>query len=93
MADKTIPDRAIDIAIRYRRAFAIGGIIWFWAGVAVYARFIQLPEFLTMFKGPFFWASVGGNALWWGAINPAIDKRIAQQQEDAAKLENQSEQS
>ena len=97
MDDTPSISKLLDFAVRHRRALAIGGVIWFWAGVAVYTRFIQLPEFLVMFKGPFFWASVAGNALWWAAINPAIDKRAksqesAKQQDTDDQLESKSEQ-
>ena len=68
-------ERFADLALKYDRIFWIVGAVWFWAGVAVYARFIELPYIPDEAKRAFFWAGVGANALWWAVINPKLAER------------------
>lgn len=69
-------DRAAAIAARHERALTIAGAIWFWAGIAIYARFVELPRLVPEAWRPWvFWLSVGFNAAWWGFIRPAAERR------------------
>ena len=70
-----IMNRIAEFAERHSSAIIIGNAIWFWLGVAVYARFIPVPEFLSGLRGVFFWASVGANALWWGYFHGKVQAR------------------
>ena len=69
--------RAARFAIRHKRALTIGGAIWFWASMAVYARFVSLPDLPDWARHGFFWAGVAFNAVWWGFVRPALERRIA----------------
>lgn len=64
--------RAAHFAIRHKRALTIGGAIWFWASMAVYARFVSLPDIPDWARQGFFWAGVAFNAIWWGFVRPQI---------------------
>ena len=69
-------DRAVAFAARHDKALAIAGGVWFWAGIAVYARFVALPELVPEAWRPwFFWLSVAFNAGWWGFLYPQIAAR------------------
>ena len=68
-------DWIVRFSATYERIFWIVGAVWFWAGVAIYARFIELPDMPESWKIAFFWSSVGANALWWGFIHPQIGAR------------------
>ncbi|PIW54762.1 MAG: hypothetical protein COW16_09530 [Sphingomonadales bacterium CG12_big_fil_rev_8_21_14_0_65_65_10] len=64
--------RAARFAIRHKRALTIGGAIWFWASMAVYARLVSLPDLPDWARQGFFWTGVAYNAIWWGFIQPRI---------------------
>ena len=68
-------DRIAQLAIRHDKAVAIFGAIWFWAGIAIYARFIELPDMPEIVRQGFFWLGVAFNATWWGFAKPALDRR------------------
>ena len=74
-------DRVMDLATRFalqhQRSLAIIGALWFALGYAASAGFVDLPRipFVTDSLG---WLVAGiWNALWWGAINPALERRRA----------------
>lgn len=71
-------DRLVELLDRYQRAITIGAALWFWSSMAVYARFIALPDIPQIFKDGFFWASVAANARWWGFLRPRIEIRRKQ---------------
>lgn len=68
-------DRLISLLDKHQRAITIGAAIWFWTGVAVYARFLALPDLPQFVKDAVFWTSVPANAIWWGFLRPRIDAR------------------
>ena len=70
-----ILDTIAGIADRHSRAIMILAGIWFWAGIAIYAGFIELPYISEAAKMGFFWIGVGANALWWGYFYGEITKR------------------
>lgn len=70
---------------RHRKAVAVFGGVWFWAGIAIHARFIALPDWLAQWSGAFFWLGVAANAIWWAAIRPALTKALARDGEPAAE--------
>ncbi|MEL6529403.1 MAG: hypothetical protein AAGK01_03235 [Pseudomonadota bacterium] len=74
MIEKSLT-RTAELFDRHDRAITIGAALWFWAGIAVYARFIELPDIPRLVRDGFFWASVAVNAIWWAALKPAIEKR------------------
>ena len=43
MLARTI-DRVEEKLAPYSKGIAIAGAIWFWLGIAIYARFIRLPD-------------------------------------------------
>lgn len=51
--------------------------VWFWLGIAIYAGFIRLPDWLGLPERALFWAGVTVNAVWWGFLRPAIERRRA----------------
>jgi hypothetical protein len=59
----------------YAKPISIVAIIWFWVGVAVQARFIPLPDLPRPVDRALFWSGVAANALWWGWLRPAIERR------------------
>ena len=59
----------------HAKAVSIAAAIWFWLGIAIYARFIRLPEWLWLPEQALFWAGVVVNAVWWGFLRPAIERR------------------
>lgn len=59
----------------YAKAISIAGMVWFWLGIAIYARFIRLPELPWLSERAVFWAGVVFNAGWWGWLRPAIESR------------------
>ena len=61
----------------HARAISIAAAIWFWLGIAIYARFIRLPELPWLPEAAIFWAGVAINAIWWGFLHPAIRRRRA----------------
>ncbi|WAT16832.1 hypothetical protein OZN62_07710 [Aurantiacibacter sp. MUD11] len=66
-------DRVIEFEARHEKVISIALGLWFWAGVAVYARFISLPDIPGIDEQAiFFWGSAAFNALWWGFARPAM---------------------
>lgn len=75
------------IAARHERTISIVGGIWFWAGIAVYANFIELPDVPEMVRQGFFWLGVAANAVWWGFLRPKIEAEKKRLESDGvAKL-------
>ena len=69
-------DRAAAFAVRHERSFTIGAAIWFWASLAVYARFITLPH-IPFLTENMIWISTAYNAIWWGFVRPELMRRKA----------------
>jgi hypothetical protein len=68
-------DRFLDFAARYKRPLLVVGGVWFVLSWANTARFIDLPE-IPLLTGPgAIIASTVYNAIWWGFINPRIERR------------------
>jgi len=80
-------ERLIDsvdaFAARYRRPLAILGGLWLGVSWASNAHFIDLPRIplLTGTSGAI--ASGAFAALWWGWINPRIERRRAARKTEA----------
>ena len=80
-------ERIARFSMRHEKAVAVLGFVWFWAGIAIYAEFIKLPDLPEIAVEVFFWLSVAFNASWWGYAKPAIDRKraqLAQLEEDSA---------
>lgn len=74
-------DRLIDagmrFTLRHQRALTIIGALWFALGCASAAGFIELPK-IPLVTDRLGWLFAGvWNGLWWGAINPALERRRA----------------
>ena len=76
MLDQTI-DRIEARLAPHAKAISIIAVIWFWLGVAITARFIRLPDWPWLPDWAVFWTGVAVNAVWWGFLNPAIQRRRA----------------
>lgn len=61
----------------HAKAISIVAAIWFWAGIAIQARFIPIPDMPHAVELGIFWAGVAVNAIWWGFLRPAIEHRRA----------------
>lgn len=70
-----IIDRVEDRLEPHARTISILAAIWFWLGIAVYARIIRLPEWPWLPDELLFWSGVVINAVWWGLVRPAIERR------------------
>jgi hypothetical protein len=70
-------DRLTRLALCHRRAIGVVGAIWFALSCAVTARFITLPEIPWLNDRMLFWAASAWNAVWWGFLNPALQRRMA----------------
>lgn len=70
----------------HAKAVSIVAAIWFWLGIAIYARFIRLPELPWLPADALFWAGVVFNAVWWGFLRPAIEARRSRR-EPAANMD------
>lgn len=75
-------DRLTTFLAKNKTPVGVLAAIWFWAGVAVYANFIDLPNVPPIVRHAFFWAGVAANALWWGYLNPKVDRKIADREAD-----------
>ena len=66
----------IDAALAsHSRTISILAMAWFWAGCALAAGFVRLPDIPFVSDKVVFWAGVAVNAVWWGFVHPAIEKR------------------
>lgn len=74
MLERTI-DRIETRLAPHARAISIAAVIWFWLGIAFQARFLPLPALPRTVEGAIFWFGIAANALWWGLLNPAIQRR------------------
>ena len=68
-------DPVLDFAERYRRPLTIIGVIWFALSWADTARFIDLPKIPLLTGTAAMWVSTAYNAIWWGFLNPRIERR------------------
>lgn len=65
-------DTLAKILAHHDRKVTICGAIWFWCGIAVYARIVDLPDLPVWFRQAFFWGSVAANAIWWSMLYPKV---------------------
>ena len=68
-------DKIADFGTRFENPLSIIGGVWFAATCAVYARFISLPEIPFLTDEIALYLSAAYNAIWWGFLRPAIEKR------------------
>ena len=68
-------DQIIARLDRHRLAISVIAGLWFWAGCAVYARILTLPDVAAWIEQAFFWAGAAANALWYGVAYPRITAR------------------
>jgi hypothetical protein len=68
-------NRAVAFSARYERPIALIGGVWFAASCAQYAGFVDLPEIPLLTGMTAIYASAAANALWWGYLRPAIERR------------------
>lgn len=68
-------DRIIILADRHERLVAILGAAWLALGCAVYAKFIVLPDLPFLTDDFVLYSGAAYNALWWGFVRPAIERR------------------
>lgn len=61
----------------HSKAMSIVAAVWFGLGIAIYARFIRLPDWPWLPERALFLAGVVINAVWWGFLRPrpAIESR------------------
>ncbi len=59
----------------HAKAISIAAIVWFWLGVGLNAGFVALPDLPWPIKPALFWGGVVANAVWWGWLRPAIERR------------------
>jgi membrane protein implicated in regulation of membrane protease activity len=75
-------DRVIDqvdvIAERFRKPIGAISVIWFALSCAVAARFLTLPDFIPLSETTQLMLSGLFNALWWGFLNPRVERRRKQ---------------
>lgn len=68
-------DQIVRFSERHRRVLAIVGAVWFALGCAVYARFIALPDIPYLTEEIALYSGAAYNALWWGFMRPAFERR------------------
>ena len=59
---------------RHERAVDIFGGAWFWLSIAVYSRWINLPEIPFLTEAQLVFIAAAWNGIWWGFLRPRIDK-------------------
>ncbi|MBD2841696.1 hypothetical protein [Erythrobacter rubeus] len=59
---------------RHSKAFSILGLAWLWFSIAVWARWITLPEIPFLTKDQVATLGIIYNAGWWGFVRPRIMK-------------------
>ena len=75
----------LDFEARYEKIISWVLGAWFVASCAVTARFIRLPDIPGIDEGLiFFWGSAAFNAVWWGFARPAMLRRKAARELEAA---------
>ena len=67
--------RAARFADEHEREITIVSGIWFAISCASYIPFIPIPDVPYITDKNAWMFSGGWNAVWWGFIHPAIDKR------------------
>lgn len=68
-------DRITAFSDRHRLAMSILGGVWFVLAWADTAKFIDLPTIPLVTDKAALWVSAAYNAIWWGFINPRIERR------------------
>lgn len=68
-------DRAARFADRHERAITVAGAIWLAVTCASYVFRIPWPEIPFLTDDTAWMVSGGWNAVWWGFLHPAIEKR------------------
>ncbi|MGB5483991.1 hypothetical protein [Parasphingorhabdus sp.] len=71
----SVLDNLADFGIKFEKPLSIFGGVWFVASCAVYARFISLPDIPFLTDQVAVFVSAGYNAIWWGFLRPAVEKR------------------
>ena len=59
----------------HARAVSVLAAIWFWLGIAIYAGYNRLPDWPWLPDEVLFWSAMVFNAVWWGFLRPAIERR------------------
>ena len=75
----SVLNNLMDLGIGFERPLSIIGGVWFVASCAVYARFISLPDLPFLTDQTAVFVSAGYNAIWWGFLRPALEKRKVEQ--------------
>ena len=68
-------DRIDEALVPYSRAISIAAAIWFWGGCALTAGFLHLPDIPFLTDALVFWTGAAFNAVWWGFLRPAVERR------------------
>ena len=84
MIDRMI-DSMDDFATRYRRPISILAAGWFLLSWLSNARFLDLPEIPLLTGKTAIFASAAFNGLWWGWLNPRIERRRTERVEAESK--------
>ncbi len=75
-------DKLAAIGASHERLLSIFGGLWLAVSCAVYARFISLPDIPFLTDQNAIFLAGGFNAVWWGFLRPAIEKRKAERLTD-----------
>lgn len=71
-------DKLAAAGTRHERLLSIFGGVWLAVSCAVYARFISLPDIPFLTDEAAIYLAAAYNAVWWGFLRPAIEKRKAE---------------
>ncbi len=74
----SVMDKLTAIGARHEKLLSIFGGIWLAVSCAVYARFISLPDIPFLTDQTAIFLAGGYNAIWWGFLRPAVEKRKAE---------------
>ena len=72
---RAVLDRVVAFSASHERPIALIGGLWFAVSCAQYAGFVDLPEIPLLTGMTAIYASAAANALWWGFLRPAIERR------------------
>ncbi|MGN3973154.1 hypothetical protein [Tsuneonella sp. SYSU-LHT278] len=70
-------DTLIGFFERHKRTISVAGIVWFALGCAITARFIELPDWRFWSDEFALYSGAAYNAIWWGFLRPAVQRRRA----------------
>lgn len=77
MIDQAI-DRCDGFATRHQKIIGAVSVVWFALSCALAARFVSLPDFIPLDETTQLMVSGCFNALWWGFVNPRVERRRAE---------------